>query len=205
MWREAEHEMVNIMGAYKYIAKLWKRPRESLGEIWKQRLIEWRKQNVVVRIERPTRIDRARALGYKAKQGIVVARVRVRKGGRDRKRINKRRKPKKFGQLYFTPAKSLQWQAEEKAARKFVNLEVLNSYYVGEDGKYVWYEVILVDRNHPSIKNDKELGWIAGKAHKGRVFRGLTSAGKKSRGLRNKGKGAEKIRPSLRANNKRGK
>ncbi len=35
---------------------------------------------------------------------------------------------------------------------------------------------------------------------KGRAFRGLTSAGRKSRGLRRKGKGAEKVRPSLRAN-----
>ena len=193
------------MGAYKYIAEIWKRPRENLRDIWKERIMEWRKQSVVVRIERPTRIDRARSLGYKAKQGLVLARVRVEKGGRDRPRINKHRNPKKAGQLYFTPAKSLQWQAEEKAARKFVNLEVLNSYYVGEDGKYVWYEVILLDKNHPSIKNDKELGWIANKANRGRVFRGLTSAGKKSRGLRNKGKGAEKIRPSLRANGKRGK
>ncbi|ALV62505.1 LSU ribosomal protein L15e [Thermococcus sp. 2319x1] len=50
-----------------------------------------------------------------------------------------------------------------------------------------------------------KIAWIAGKAHKGRVFRGLTSAGKRSRGLLNKGKGAEKVRPSIRAHRGRGK
>jgi large subunit ribosomal protein L15e len=65
---------------------------------------------------------------------------------------------------------------------------------------YKWFEVIMVDPHHPVIKSDPKIAWIAGKTHKGRVFRGLTSAGKKGRGLRNKGKGAEKVRPSVRAN-----
>ena len=65
----------------------------------------------------------------------------------------------------------------------------------------MWYEVILVDRDHPSIQKDKDLGPIA--RQRGRVFRGLTSAGKKTRGLRKKGIGAEKVRPSIRANKRR--
>jgi len=79
-----------------------------------------------------------------------------------------------------------------------VNLEVLNSYWVGEDGRYKWFEVILVDRSHPAILSDPQLSQIA--KQRGRVYRGLTSAGRRARGLRRKGKGAEKIRPSLRAN-----
>ena len=193
------------MGLYQYVSALWKRPKESLGKLWQERLIKWRRTPVVVRIDKPTRIDRARALGYKAKQGVVVARVRVKKGGRERPRHSQGRRPKRYGFVLFSPKKSLQLIAEEKAARKFPNLEVLNSYYVAEDGQYVWYEVILLDPHHPSVKNDKQLGWIAGKAHKGRVFRGLTSAGKKARGLRNKGKGAEKVRPSIRAKGGKGK
>jgi large subunit ribosomal protein L15e len=98
----------------------------------------------------------------------------------------------------LTPKKNLQWIAEERAARKFPNMEVLSSYWVGEDGKYKWFEVILVDRNHPAIMADKQLSWITTK--RGRVFRGLTSAGRKARGLRRRGRGAEKVRPSLRAN-----
>ncbi|MCK5341892.1 MAG: 50S ribosomal protein L15e, partial [Candidatus Heimdallarchaeota archaeon] len=54
--------------------------------------------------------------------------------------------------------------------------------------------------SHPVIKADPKINWICEKTNHRRVFRGLTSAGKKTRGLRNKGHGAEKIRPSLRAN-----
>lgn len=150
----------------------------------KKRIIEWRRQPAVVRIEKPTRLDRARALGYKAKQGFIVVRVRVRKGGRRKERPNKGRRPKRMGVYGFAPAKSLRLIAEERAARKYPNLEVLNSYYVGEDGQYKWFEVILVDPHHPAIKSDPEIKWICNKVHRGRVFRGLTSAGKKMRGLR---------------------
>ena len=97
--------------------------------------------------------------------------------------------------------KSYQWIAEEKANKKYKNLEVLNSYYVGKDGKHYWFEIIMVDPLRPEILNDKNINWIS--LEKNRVLRGKTSAGQKSRGLRNKGKGAEKIRPSRRANLRR--
>lgn len=53
--------------------------------------------------------------------------------------------------------------------------------------------------HHPAIKADKEINWICQKQHHRRVFRGLTGAGKKVRGLRRKGWGAEKVRPSRKA------
>ncbi|MBU1111376.1 MAG: 50S ribosomal protein L15e, partial [Nanoarchaeota archaeon] len=96
--------------------------------------------------------------------------------------------------------KGYQLIAEERVAKKFTNLTVLNSYYVSEDGKYYWYEIILVDPNHPVIKSDKNLDWLSQKKHASRVSHGKTSAGKKSKGLRGKGKGYEKARPSRRAN-----
>ncbi len=170
---------------YHYIAQLWKRPYDGvMGELMKKRIMEWRRQPAIVRIEKPTRLDRARALGYKAKQGFVVVRVRVRKGGRRKPRPDKGRRPKRMGIYGFAPAKSLRLIAEERAARKYPNLEVLNSYYVGEDGQYKWFEVILVDPHHPAICKDPDIKWICSPKHKGRVFRGLTSAGKKMRGLR---------------------
>ena len=92
--------------------------------------------------------------------------------------------------------------AEQRAARKFSNTEVLNSYNIGKDGIYDFYEVILVDRASPEIKNDKELSFMANE--NGRAFKGLTSAGRKARGLRNSSIKATKIRPSLRANGRRG-
>ena len=84
-------------------------------------------------------------------------------------------------------------------------MTVLNSYPVGEDGRYKWFEVILVDPHHPAIIKDKRINWVTNPANKNRVFRGLTSAGKKSRGLSKKGTGSEKIRPSLSTHKRDGK
>ncbi|NOX72053.1 MAG: 50S ribosomal protein L15e [Candidatus Micrarchaeota archaeon] len=164
----------------KHLAELWKKPKENLGQIWKSRLVEIRAEGTVVRVDKPTRPDRARALGYKAKQGFVVVRARVPRGKRKRPKFAGGRKPKTSGR-FFPTDKSKQQIAEEKAARKYPNMEVLNSYYLTEDGKHKWYEVILVDTTHPSVKSDKERSWISSKKHSGRAFRGLTSAGKKSR------------------------
>ena len=52
---------------------MWK---ENSPEL-RQRAIIWRKQNAVTRVERPSRLLRAKRLGYKAKQGIIVVRMRV--------------------------------------------------------------------------------------------------------------------------------
>ncbi|MDI6691320.1 MAG: 50S ribosomal protein L15e [Candidatus Bathyarchaeota archaeon] len=186
--------------AYKYIAEAWAKPEKSfVDELMRQRLIEWRRQPTITRVEKPTRLDRARKLGYKAKQGFVIVRVRVRRGGLGKKRPKAGRRPKRMGVKKFKPAKSMRLIAEEKAARKFPNLEVLNSYWVGEDGRSKWFEVIMVDPHHPAIAADKDVNWISQKQHRGRVFRDLTSAGKKVRGLRRKGRGAEKLRPSKKA------
>ena len=185
--------------AYKYMAEEWAKPEKSfVDELMRQRMIEWRRQRTVTRVERPLRLDRARKLGYKAKQGFVIARTRVRRGNLRKVRPKAGRRPKRMGVKMFKPAKSLRLIAEERAARKFPNMEVLNSYWVGEDGRSKWFEVILVDTNSPCIKTDKDVGWITEKQHKGRAFRSLTSAGKKVRSLRNKGRGAEKVRPSKR-------
>ncbi len=169
---------------YHYIAELWKRPYEGeLAEVLKERLIKWRRGPSVVRVEKPTRLDRARAIGYEAKQGFVVVRVRVRKGGLRKQRPDSGRRPKRMGVYGFSPAKSIQLIAEERAARKYPNLEVLGSYYVGEDGVYKYYEVILVDPHHPAIRKDKDINWVTQPSQKGRVFRGKTAAGRRMRGL----------------------
>lgn len=171
--------------AYHYLALTWRKMfKGELKEVLREKLIEWRKEPTVVRIERPSRLEKAHMLGYKAKQGVIVVRVRVRKGGRRKPRPSSGRRPKRMGLYGFAPAKSLRLIAEERAARRYPNMEVLNSYYVAEDGEYEWYEVILVDRSHPAVLSDPELNWIARPANRGRVFRGLTSAGKKMRGLR---------------------
>jgi large subunit ribosomal protein L15e len=147
---------------YKYITEAWKRPENSyVKEVMKQRAIVWRRQPSTVRIDKPTRIDRARSLGYKAKHGFIVVRTRVRRGGRRKPRPVLGRRQKRMGVVKYTPAKSKRLIAEERTSRKYPNLEVLNSYWVWQDGRYKWYEIILVDPNHPAIKSDKDVSWIA--------------------------------------------
>ena len=183
--------------AYKYIAEEWAKPEKSfVEELMRQRLVQWRKQPTVLRIEHPTRLDKARKLGYKAKQGFVVARTKVRRGGLRKLRPRSGRRPKRMGVAKFKPGKSIRLIAEERTAKKFPNLEVLNSYWVGEDGKHKWFEIILLDPNSPAIKTDKDVGWITEKQHASRVFRSMTSAGKNVRGLHHRGRGTEKLRPS---------
>jgi large subunit ribosomal protein L15e len=180
---------------YKYISEAWNNPDDSyVKELMQKRAPLWRKESVIERIDKPTRIDRARSLGYKAKKGYVVVRTRVRRGGRRKSRFTAGRKPKRMGVKKITPKKSIQRIAEERVSRHYPNLEVLNSYWVWEDGKFQFYEVILVDPNHPVIKNDPKINWICQSNKKGRVFRGLTSEGKKNRGLRGRGTGKEKVR-----------
>jgi large subunit ribosomal protein L15e len=183
---------------YKYIAEAWNRPDDSyVDDLMFERLMAWRREENFTRVERPTRLDRARALGYKAKQGIVIVRGHVRKGSLQRRKMRwKGRRAKRKGINKLTMGKNLQWICEERAAKKYTNLEVLNSYWVGEDGKNMWFEIIMVDKHHPVIMSDKNLNWMCSNKQKGRVYRGLTSAGHKARGLRWKGKGAEKMRPS---------
>ena len=191
---------------YKYIAEAWERPDDGdFGELNWSRKIEWRKGNSFVRIERPTRLDRARALGYKAKTGYIIVRARVRRGGLHRHKIKAGRRAKRKGMKKITMQKNIQRIAEERTAQRYPNLEVLNSYWIGEDGRHKYYEVILVDPYQPSIMNDPKINWICQSQHKGRVFRGLTSAGKRGRGLHNKGIGAEKLRPSIKAHDRKGK
>lgn len=190
------------MGYLKYIKEAWKKPRENMREAHLQRLVLWRRENTVERLDKPTRIDRARALGYRAKQGFVMARVRVIRGGKRNPRIMSGRDGGNLS-TKITQSKNYQWICEEKAQKKFPNLEVLNSYWVGQDERYYWYEIIMVDVYHPQIVADKQINWIVSNKHTRRVMRGLTSSGRKSRGLRSKGLGAEKVRPSVKANHGR--
>lgn len=169
-------------GLYQRIRKSWKKPKVSMKSSMKERLMKWRRESRFKKIDRPTRLDRARGLGYKAKQGFIIVRGRIRRGGRRRPLYGRRgRKPSKAGLTKYTPKKNLQRIVEERIQKKYPNLEVLGSYPVGEDGKYKWFETIFIDPNNPTIKKDKNMKWITKKQHRRRVFRGLTPSGKKTR------------------------
>lgn len=133
--------------------KMW---RENAPEL-RAKAVEWRRQNSLVRVERPSRIQKARQLGYKAKQGIVVIRMRVGRGNMRRKRPVAGRRPKHLGVLRIKPALSMQKVAERRVLERHPNMKLLGSYYLYRDGLYLWYEVILADPSHPRILKDKEI------------------------------------------------
>jgi large subunit ribosomal protein L15e len=159
------------MGAYKYIAETFQKEYSERDETYKQRLMQWRRSSPIAKVETPTNISRARTLGYKAKKGYLVVRARVKRGSRKRPKPMGGRKPKNYYR-YVSPGISYQRMAEQRVARLHKNMEVLNSYWVGDDGNYTYYEVILAD---PAIVN------ITAVRNRGRAFRGLTSAGTKGR------------------------
>ena len=188
-------------GMYHHLRQTWKKPDTKM---LRERMIEWRSQNAVEKVEKPLRLDRARSLGYKAKKGIIVLRVKVQRGGRKRKREGVKGRKTRKTTIRKTLKMNYKWVAEMRAARKYPSLEVLNSYNLGKDGQHYFYEVIMVDPSKPEIKNDRTLNWITKDKNRKRAERGLTSSAKKSRGLRSKSP-KMKVRPSLRARNRQGK
>jgi len=168
------------------LAELGRRKQSDvLRFLLRIRCWEYRQLNVIHRANRPSRPDKARRLGYKTKQGFVIYRVRVRRGGRKR--------PVKKGIVYGKPThqgvnklkykRSLKTTAEERVGRRCGNLRVLNSYWINEDNIYKYYEVILIDPSHKAIRRDPRVNWICAPVHKHREARALTSIGKKNRGI----------------------
>jgi len=179
---------------YHYIKQAWKNPNPK---VLRERMIEWRKSGAQVKVEKPLRLDRARALGYKDKKGFVIIRIRLKRGGHRRPRPNKGRRSKRL-HTRKNLKMNYKWIAEQRVQNKYKNLEILNSYLIGKDGMNYFFEVICVDPQRPEIKNDSTINWITKSENRKRVLRGLTSSARKSRGLRDKSP-TNKSRPSRRA------
>lgn len=190
------------MGAYKYLEEMWRKKQSDVMRfLARMRNWEFRQLPAVHRASRPTRADKARKLGYKAKQGYMIYRVRVKRGGRKR-RVAKGivyGKPTNQGVNKLKAKRNLRSIAEERIGRKCGGLRVLNSYWVAADAIYKWFEVIMIDPFHKVIRDDPRINWICKNTMKHRELRGLTAAGRKARGLLAKGKRATKLRPSKRA------
>ena len=132
---------------------MWKDNSTELRE----KAILWRKQNAMIRIAKPSRISRARRLGYKAKQGIVVVRMRVGTGGMRKQRPRGGRRPKHLGVTRIKAAVSMKQVAERRVLERYRNMKLLGSYFLYKDGMYYWFEVILADPSHKRIAKDKEI------------------------------------------------
>jgi len=192
------------MGAYKYMQEIWrKKQSDVMLFMTRMRCWQYRQLNVIHRASKPTRPEKARRLGYRAKQGYVVYRIRIRRGGRKRQ-VPKGAtfgKPKGHGVNQLKPKRNHQAIAEERVGRRVVNgLRILGSYWVAQDSTFKFFEVIVVDPFHKAIRRDPKINWIAEPTHKHRELRGLTSAGKKHRGL-GKGRGYAKVQGSSRRQN----
>ncbi|KAM0851736.1 hypothetical protein ACQ4PT_052239 [Festuca glaucescens] len=192
-----------LAGAYKFVSELWRRKQSDVMRfVQRVRCWEYRQQPAIVRITRPTRPRQGETPRL---QGQAVYRIRVRRGGRKRP-VPKGivyGKPKHQGITQLKFQRNKRSVAEERAGRRLGGLRVLNSYWVNEDSTYKYFEVILVDVAHNAVRNDPRINWLCNPVHKHRELRGLTSAGKKCRGLRGKGTRHHKNRPSRRATWKR--
>lgn len=167
------------MGAYKYIAQTLQKQYKERDALFRSKIIAWRSGPAMAAVEYPANITRARRLGYKAKQGYVVVRVRMDKGRRTRRKPMGGRKHKNFYR-FVQPGMSHQAMAEQRVNRIYRNMEVLNSYWVGEDGNYKYFEVILADPTKATVN-------ISSVMRQGKSFRGLTSAGNSGRPNKKKG------------------
>jgi len=136
---------------------IWYRMWKENSSVLRQRAIEWRKEDAATRIDRPSRLLRARRLGYKAKQGIIVIRMRVGTGGMRRQRPRGGRRPKHLGVTRIKADDNMKTVSERRVLEKYPNMKLLGSYFLYKDGKHYWYEVILADPSHPRIIKDKEL------------------------------------------------
>merc|ERR1711890_154672 len=137
-------------GSYKYLQELYKKKQSDLLRfLFRIRCWQLRHLSAIHRASRPTRPDKARRLGYRAKQGYVIYRVRLRRGGR-KKPVPKGAtygKPKREGVNQIKFQRSIQSKAEERAGRLCGALRVLNSYWICQDSTYMYYEVIMLIHN----------------------------------------------------------
>merc|ERR1712014_439640 len=129
----------STMGAYKYMQELYRKKQcDVMRFLQRVRCWQYRQLSTIHRASRPTRPDKARRLGYRAKQGYVIYRIRIRRGGRKR--------PVPKGATYGKPTnqgvnslknqRSHQAIAEERVGRRCKALRVLSSYWVGQDSTY---------------------------------------------------------------------
>ncbi len=137
--------------------KTWIRLLKENGPEIRERVVQWRKENAIIRIDRPSRLQRAHRLGYKAKQGIIVVRMRVGTGGMRKKRPVAGRRPKHLGVTRIKADDDMRTVSERRVLERYPNMTLLGSYFVYKDGMHYWFEIILADPMHPRIVQDKEL------------------------------------------------
>ncbi len=138
---------------YRQVGETWQKVfKDKSGDIL-QRAIELRRGPTMLRLERPSRIDKARMLGYKAKEGVVVVRIRVKAGGMRRPRPVSGRRPKHLGVLRMKSDEPVQKVAERRVREKHTNLKLLGALPALGRRKA---QVVRVHNDRPCPSSDKE-------------------------------------------------
>uniref|UniRef100_A0A8C0I4F0 Ribosomal protein L15 n=1 Tax=Balaenoptera musculus TaxID=9771 RepID=A0A8C0I4F0_BALMU len=158
------------------ITELWRKKQSHIiCFLLRVHCWQYRQLSALQRAPCPTQPDKVHRLGYKAKQGYVIYRIRVCCGAR--------KCPVPKGATYSKPLHHGVNQLKFARSLHSVAKKVLNSYWVGEDSTYKFFEVIIIDPFHNAIRRNPVTQWITKPVHKHREMWGLTSAGRKSRGL----------------------
>ena len=116
--------------------QVWFRMWKDNSVVLRQRALLWRRQNAITRVDKPSRITRAKRLGYKAKQGIIVVRMRVGTGGMRKQRPRGGRRPKHLGVTRIKADVSMKQVAERRVLERYPNMKLLGSYFLYKDGKH---------------------------------------------------------------------
>jgi large subunit ribosomal protein L15e len=151
------------MPLYREVSKTWQGIFSEKPPHIRAKAVELRDEPAMLRVEHPWRLDRARALGYRAKEGVVVVRMRVSRGGMRKKRPTSGRRPKHMGVLKIKSDVSSQSVAERRVSERHPNLKLIGSYPVWKDGIHAWYECVLIDPENPSIRSDYNYRRLLGK------------------------------------------
>ena len=191
---------------YAYVREAWKKPAETgVKELQWQRMQEWRREGSVVRLEHPTRIDRARNLGYKAKQGIAVVRVTYKAGRAAEIPVRPRPAVCPDGEEPHHPGEKSSANCRGTGFREISRTwKCSTPTGLARTGSRSGSRLSLWTATTRPFRPTRPL--LAAKpAHRGRAERGKTSAGGKGRGMMTRGRGTEKTRPSIRSHGNLGK
>jgi len=137
--------------------RLWREKPPTLKALMRNRLVVWRRERSIEREERPIRLDRARQLGYRTKQGYIVLRVKVRRGGFQKPRPRAGRRPKASGVVRHKVNVSMKEEALNRVRRRYPNLQPLGAYPLADDSLYRWFEVVAIDSHHPAVVSDRNI------------------------------------------------
>ena len=108
--------------------KIWYKMWNENSVELRKRAITWRKENAATRVDKPSRLLRAKRLGYKAKQGIIIIRMRVGTGGMRKQRPRGGRRPKHLGVTRIKADDSMKKVAQRRVLERYPNMRLLGSY-----------------------------------------------------------------------------